>query len=364
MDPATMTVLMGTANGISQNTLGLGGTIYGIFDNERRYSDARDDIKWQQNMADAQFTYAKERDALLMEREDNAMQRKLADVQAAGFSPLAALGQQSATSVVGGSMPGIPGAVSPQGSSASASDAMSTWMHEMNTLFNAKAERSNKKEIQEMINKKDMDLAVKNGELALHRLIEQGFIDKEIADKHLQGVLANVQASLDINNKTLSFQGAVKTLENIPADANGHRNVVVVKDDEISDVRAFWYNEYATHLGVLSEKSFKGATSSAQAVAAGGGFKVLDADASISTSDSAMSDNSGKISKELDEWFAMNAYPISQSEYENMKDSNLNLKAHDAMEVGYGKWRGANNFPAYNIYEDYKRQRDYRKSSW
>lgn len=38
-----------------------------------------------------QFNYQKELQKLLMEREDNAMQRKLADYSAAGYSPLAAL---------------------------------------------------------------------------------------------------------------------------------------------------------------------------------------------------------------------------------------------------------------------------------
>lgn len=56
-------------------------------------------LQWQQETAEKnfglqqeQFQYQKDLNELQMQREDNAMQRQVADLKAAGFSPLAAIG--------------------------------------------------------------------------------------------------------------------------------------------------------------------------------------------------------------------------------------------------------------------------------
>lgn len=358
MDPATITAMMGVANGISQNTLGFGGTIYGIVDNERKYKDARNDIAWQQNMAEAQWLYKQEQDKLLMEREDNAIQRRVADARAAGFSPLAALGQQSATSVISNTgNPAIPAAISPQGSAASAIDAMSSFAHENNVLFNAIAERSSKKELKQMETQNAMDITVKNAEAAMERLVEQGKIDKDIAHKHYLGVLKQVKASLDINNKTLSFQAVTKSLESIPTDSKGRRNVVVVKDDDIADVRAYYDAEMCAMFEYASQHSVNASEGSTVGVGAKFDAGPVAAGSNITDGSFKSADTSKQVGYDIDAWFNDNPFPVSASEYKRLNRAGIEVFAHDATS-GYGDFSKKNQKGRFNgPYEAWKRER-------
>lgn len=86
---------------------------------------ARENIDWQKNIAQQnfglqqnQFDYQKRLNALQMEREDNAIQRQVADLQAAGFSPLMASGGSPSSPLSSGSAPQyeISGVSAAQGS--------------------------------------------------------------------------------------------------------------------------------------------------------------------------------------------------------------------------------------------------------
>lgn len=347
---------------VTNSLTGLTNSIYGIVSAERGYKDARKDIQWQQNMAEAQWLYKQEHDKLLMEREDNAIQRRVADAKAAGFSPLAALGQQSATSVISNTgNPAIPAAVSPQGSAASAIDAMSSFAHENNVLFNAIAERSSKKELKEMETQNALDVAVTNATAAMERLVVQGVIDKDIAEKHYLGVLKQVDASLDINNKTLSFQAVTKTLENIPSDSKGRKNVVVVKDDEIADVRAYYDAEMCAMFEYASQHSVSASEGSTVAVGAKFDSGPVGAGSNITDGSFKSTDTSKKVGYDIDAWFSDNPFPVSASEYKRLNRAGIEVFAHDATS-GYGDFNSKNTKGRFHPpYEAWKRERHLQK---
>lgn len=93
--------------------------------NKEQNAIARENIDWQKNIAQQnfglqqnQFDYQKRLNTLQMEREDNAIQRQVADLQAAGFSPLMASGGSPSSPLSSGSAPqyDVSGVSAAQGS--------------------------------------------------------------------------------------------------------------------------------------------------------------------------------------------------------------------------------------------------------
>lgn len=93
--------------------------------NQEQNAIARENIDWQKSIAQQnfglqqnQFDYQKRLNALQIEREDNAIQRQVADLQAAGFSPLMASGGSPSSPLSSGSAPqyDVSGVSAAQGS--------------------------------------------------------------------------------------------------------------------------------------------------------------------------------------------------------------------------------------------------------
>lgn len=91
-------------NGPLAYTLGTG---YGIYTDQRNY-----------NMSKSQYQYQKRLQQQIFDREDNAVQRRAADMKAAGFSPYLAAGNAAgAGTIVSTAAPHMDNSVTPQLSS-------------------------------------------------------------------------------------------------------------------------------------------------------------------------------------------------------------------------------------------------------
>lgn len=86
------------------SAVGAGGGILGSIISGAQNKKARE---LQQEMYEEQFQYAKEQDILRMIREDNAIQRQMEDMQAAGINPLYAASMGGASALAGGTLPGM-----------------------------------------------------------------------------------------------------------------------------------------------------------------------------------------------------------------------------------------------------------------
>lgn len=98
----------------------INGTIdlgFGIFDRYNQHKEQernQANVAWTQNFAKDQFEYMKTENQLMREREDNSMQRRVADLKAAGLNPLTVLGATGAMAQLGQTSgqnppPGVPG---------------------------------------------------------------------------------------------------------------------------------------------------------------------------------------------------------------------------------------------------------------
>lgn len=94
---AAIASAVGSAVGAGSGTLG--AIISGVQNKKAR--------ELQQQMYEQQFQYAQEQDALKMIREDNAIQRQMADMEAAGINPLYAASMGGSSALAGGTLPGM-----------------------------------------------------------------------------------------------------------------------------------------------------------------------------------------------------------------------------------------------------------------
>lgn len=96
---STADIISAVGNVASAGTGAIGAIVTGIQNKKAR--------ELQKEMYDEQFKYAKEQDALRMEREDNAIQRQMADLEEAGINPLYASSLGGASALAGGTLPGM-----------------------------------------------------------------------------------------------------------------------------------------------------------------------------------------------------------------------------------------------------------------
>lgn len=96
-------VFEGIGSGLS-SLANAGGSIYSMFHGKQAYEDSRDDVSWQKRFAQREAD-------LTRSREDTAIQRRMADLQAAGLHPALAAGEGAGTSMA--SAPGLAKAESP-----------------------------------------------------------------------------------------------------------------------------------------------------------------------------------------------------------------------------------------------------------
>ena len=89
----------GLISAIASGASAIVNDAYKIFSGERAYSASRDDTKFSKNLAKwnayqqlKEFEYAKDIQSQIFEREDNAVQRRMADLEKAGLSKTLAAG--------------------------------------------------------------------------------------------------------------------------------------------------------------------------------------------------------------------------------------------------------------------------------
>lgn len=104
-----MAFLEALGGGIASGLLGIVGQHSA---NQTRMQIAKDTNQMQMDMFNQQFDYTKQTQAEAWRREDNQLERRVADAQNAGLSPIAALGGSNQASIV--SQPSAPHLIAPQ----------------------------------------------------------------------------------------------------------------------------------------------------------------------------------------------------------------------------------------------------------
>lgn len=101
MDPMTAGVI---TSGVIAGASTFGSGITGLINNEYN----KEQNEWNKRFAREQFDYQKQLNQTIMDREDTAVQRRAADLEAAGLSKTLAAGSSAQASTMSGTQQGAP----------------------------------------------------------------------------------------------------------------------------------------------------------------------------------------------------------------------------------------------------------------
>ena len=227
---------MGFFSSIGSAIGGVLGAGASIFNNERniraqnRANDANEALQRemnQQNQANwrAEFNYTKEQNALTRQREDNAIQRQVADAESAGISPLAVAGTGGASASSVNSAPSAPEMLAPfvQAPQSDLSVMNALFQHSLNAITQDR-DLSSKQKIADMQASTQKFIAVSQLENA-----------KEIADASNDNQLkiaTNQLLELNRSNTAKEYQAKLDYFKDyVSRITDGHGRFVYGKYD-------------------------------------------------------------------------------------------------------------------------------------
>lgn len=227
---------MGFFSSIGDAIGGVLGAGASIFNNERnirsqkRANDANEALQRemnQQNQANwqAEFDYTKEQNALTRQREDNAIQRQVADAESAGISPLAVAGTGGASASSVNSAPSAPEMLAPfvQAPQSDLSVMNALFQHSLNAITQDR-DLSSKEKIANMQTSTQKFIAISQLESA-----------KEIADASNDNQLkiaTNQLLELNRSNTAKEYQAKLDYFKDyVSKITDGHGRFVYGKYD-------------------------------------------------------------------------------------------------------------------------------------
>lgn len=259
-------------------------------------------------------------------REDSSIQRAVADAEAAGFSPLAALGNGVTTQPIAPSSQ--PNWVTPQYDGSFLSDVGSS-IDRM---------RSNEK-IADNKNETELMITSANNLSALERITMS--VDNENKRfysnlSHLQSVFAHAVTK---DNKEFGFTLAKASYEHISQMTGGEFNVRIVPEDKVNSAFTNYLWDQAFYISPLVEDalvSTDGATSAGSIGAdvfgagAGSAGKVgTGVNTSLSTGSFTHRDRTKNFEAKMREFYLKNPYPITQKTYDELVKNGFKVNVYE-----------------------------------
>ena len=190
----------------------------------------RENDKWNKEFAEKQFSYQQDLNRQVMEREDNAVQRRAADMKAAGISKNLAAGSSAQAQVMSS---GSSGAVAETGFSAKQLQA-----NELNIMNSYQSYKMNEAQTT-LINQQAINEAVKEGLLEE----EKGKLKTEQNLNKANMLKTNEETKILKHNRELSEKYGIRINDILDTKYNTLKAMVVdaVKEEGLihSSVRSF-----------------------------------------------------------------------------------------------------------------------------
>lgn len=280
---------MGFFSSLGSAIGGVFGAGASIFNNERniraqkRANDANIALQREMNQQNQKnwetaFDYTKQQNELIMQREDNAIQRQVADAESAGISPLAVAGTGGASASTLNSAPSAPEMTAPfvQAPQSDLSIMNALFQHSLNAITQDK-DLSSKEKIASMQTSTQKFIAVSQLENA-----------KEIADATNDNQLkiaTNQLLELNRSNTAKEYQAKLDYFKDyVSKVTDGHGRFVYGKYDEVTCRR---HNEeissrWAEFIKTLPADSLSKSQSDNTSVSGGVGVMKLGVNGSYS----------------------------------------------------------------------------------
>ena len=187
---------------ISNTGLGIAGLVQNGRVQRNNQAIAREQNAWTRKAYENEFAYKQRLQKELFTRDDNRIQRSVADAQLAGLSPLSALGSGTAGNTVGGSSSGVP-TLQAEGMDMNGQlDLIRSMMNNINAIDVAKiGER-----IADKNTTVELKKIAKDYDVALRTLRQQAEIEGRKIDTEIFSVLSNISASASAQDKTVAVE--------------------------------------------------------------------------------------------------------------------------------------------------------------